>query len=67
MDIVKKDLEKCLQDAKNRNEDIPHFISTIADDDNKIKDILETMNQIMDCKNKMERRETDGETDEEKD
>lgn len=63
MDIVKKDLEKCLQDAKNRNEDIPQFISTIADDDNKIKDILETMNQIMDCKDKME----NGGTDEEKD
>jgi len=63
MDIVKKDLEKCLQDSKNNNEDIPKFISTIAGGDNKIKDILETMNQIMDCKDKME----NGGTDEEKD
>jgi hypothetical protein len=54
MDIVKKDFEKCLRNAKNKNEDIPQFISTIASGDNKIKYILKTMNLIMDCKNKME-------------
>lgn len=63
MDIVKKDLEKCLRDAKNKNEDIPQFISTIASGDNKIKELLETMNLIMDCKDKIK----NGGTDEEKD
>jgi len=66
IDTVEKDLKECLMDAKNRNENIPQFISTIAGS-NEIKDILETMNQIMDCKNKMEKRETDGKTDDEKD
>jgi len=62
-DTFKKDLTECLQNAKNNNEDIPKFISTIAGGDNKIKELLETMNQIMDCKDKMD----NGGTDEEKD
>ena len=61
MDIetIKNDLEKCLIDAKNKNEDIPSFISTISGDSKKIKKILETMNRLIDYKDIMENGGTD--------
>ena len=61
MDIetIKNDLEKCLINAKNKNEDIPRFISTISGDSKEIKKILETMNRLIDCKDIIENGKTD--------
>tara|TARA_B110000967_G_C18859955_1_gene549329 strand:- start:195 stop:428 length:234 start_codon:yes stop_codon:yes gene_type:complete len=59
IEIFQKDLKQCLMDAKNKNEDIPSFISTISGDSKKIKKILENMNRLIDYKDIMENGGTD--------
>lgn len=43
-------LETCLRDARNKNEDIPQLISTISENSEEMKQILETINSILQCK-----------------
>ena len=65
MDIetVRKDFEDGLKNAKLNNIDISQYISNIAGDDKEIKNIMETINTIMELKDKMENGETDNEKD----
>ena len=52
MDVgtVRKDFEDGLKNAKLNNMDISQYISNIAGDDKEIKNILETINTIMEIK-----------------
>ena len=47
---LRTNLETCLLDARNNNEDIPQLISTISGNSEDMKQILETINSILECK-----------------
>jgi hypothetical protein len=47
---LRTNLETCLLDARNNNEDIPQLISTISGNSEEMKQILETINLILKCK-----------------
>ena len=48
-DDLRTNLETCLRDARNNNEDIPQLISTISGNSEGMKQILETINSILQC------------------
>jgi len=48
-DDLRTNLETCLRDARNNNEDIPQLISTISGNSEEMKQILETINSMLQC------------------
>ncbi len=48
-DDLRTNLETCLRDARNNNEDIPQLISTISGNSEGMKQILETINSMLQC------------------
>lgn len=49
-DDLRTNLETRMRDARNNNEDIPQLISTISGNSEEMKQILETINSILECK-----------------